>query len=152
MRRTTSLASLLKTADELIGGGVTPAAEQSSVSKLAAALEAVTEPVELAPNQPEQVDMDKLAEAVNILDTAAEIEVLKRMELFEEKAKGEGYSNDEIGEAIQKVAAARMKSTLPVLVALGFGNVESKKPSKFIDRLQAFTRQPAVSNAKTQGY
>lgn len=153
--RVASLASLLKTADELIAGGSEKIAakQESSIEKIAEALEAVSEPVEVrAPSQPETVDMDKLAEAINVLDTAAEIEMFKRMETFEEKAKSEGYTEEQIGEAMSKVAAARLKKSLPVMVALGFGLPKGKKPSQFIDRLQAFTRQPAVSNAKTQGY
>jgi len=155
--RVPSLASLIKTADEFIAGGSNKQeypAKDPFVEKMASALEETTEAVRIEPamSQPSLCDIEKIAEAVNVLDAAAEIESIKKLEAFREKAKSEGHAEEQIGEAIQKIAAANLKKSLPLLVALGFGVDKKPEPKELTSRLMAYSRQMANSNAKTQGY
>ena len=155
--RVPSLASLIKTADELIAGGSNKQeipARDLFVEKMASALEETTESVQIEPtkSQPSLTDIEKFAEAVNVLDAAAEIESIKKLEAFREKAVSEGHPEEQIGEAIHKIAAANLKKSMPLLVALGFGAEKTPEPKELTSRLMAYSRQMANSNAKTQGY
>ena len=152
----TPLATLLKTADEMIVGGHSKKASASLdpfVEKLAAALEGATESVQI--NSVELMstaELDKIAQAINVLDTAEEIETYKGLQTFEEKARGEGFSENDISEAMQKIAAVKLKNRMPLMVALSLNGQDLPKAKDLTSRLQALSRQGAQSNAKTQGY
>ena len=155
MRRVIPLASLIKAADELIEGGN----KQESVStdpfveKLAAALEGATESVGVEPGgNTSQADIEKIAEALNVIDAASGIEAAKSIDAFIGKARGEGYSDEQIDSALNKVAAAKLHQSMPLLVALGIGTGKRPNAKELGERLMAYSRQQATSNAKTQGY
>jgi DNA-binding phage protein len=152
----TPLSELLKTADQMIGSSVKEASAkpESFAEKIAAALEMNAQPVEVTPAVavPNAAELEKIAEAINVLDVAAEIEAIKGIQSFEKKARDNGHSEKDIAEALQKVSAAKLKERMPVMVALGLGLEKKPEAKPLTDRLQAFSRQDATSNSKTQGY
>lgn len=152
----TPLATLLKDADEMIAGGHSKTASaplDPFVEKLAAALEGATESVQVdSAALMGTAELDKIAYAINVLDTAEEIETHKSLQSFEKKARSDGHSENDISEAMQKIAAVKLKKRMPLMVALSLNSQELPKAKDLTSRLQALSRQGAQSNAKTQGY
>lgn len=161
MRYTPSLKKLYETADSFL-----ESADRSSLSKEASAskddkliklaeeLLSAEGGVEVAPNKVE-FDMDKVAEALNIIDAAADIDSIIKAEAFEKRAKEEGYSDEQIADALNKVAAARVKKNLPIMIALGLGGFTGEDKNNMIfekGRVQKYSKQPQLNNAGTQGY
>lgn len=63
-------------------------------------------------------EFEKVAKAVNKASALAEWEVLSNTDRFEEAAMAQGYTEEQIGEALSKIAAAKVKKNLDALVAL----------------------------------
>ena len=64
-------------------------------------------------------EMDKIAESINRLQAAAELEEILKLAVFEKKASDEGFTQDQIIEAISKIGAAKLKKNLPFLTTAG---------------------------------
>lgn len=83
-----------------------------------------------------EVDLEKVAMAVNRLYLAAEIDTIHRIQEFEKRAATEGFAPEQIEEALSKVAAAKTRRNLAVLMGLGHKlgpadkNVAPKHPTK----------------------
>lgn len=65
-------------------------------------------------------DFEKVAKEINIMAAQAELEVWGQAEQFREEALAKGYTNDQVSEALSKIAAQKIKKNLPELAALGF--------------------------------
>lgn len=163
MKYAPSMAELYRKADELISSSVpaeslsktaSTVAPDADVVKLADALTGAEGAVEVSADT-EVFDMDKVAESLNVIEAAAHIEILKKTELFEKRAKEEGYSDEQIRDALQKAAAAQTKKNLPIMVALGLADFRAPGTnSAYLDksRMQGDLKQPVKNNAETQGY
>lgn len=85
-------------------------------------------------------ELEKVAKQINKIAAQAEIEVLATSEAFREKALGEGYTEDQIDEALSKIAAQRIKKNLGALTAIGVlpvgfsdvNSLNSKQPVKAV--------------------
>lgn len=123
-----SLKQLLDRADEFIKNSSAhdqsfakeASAEKNEVEALVDLLTEASAEVSLEPSSnPDQAEMDKVAESLNRLQTAAELEELYKLARFSERAFEEGYSEEQIQEAFSKIAAARVAKNLPLLGAMG---------------------------------
>jgi len=83
----------------------------------AGALEKVAEAESVMPNQVDS-DFEKIAIALNRAEAASQLEYLEKLSQFENQAKDSGYSDDQIEEAIEKIAAKEVKHNLSILTAL----------------------------------
>lgn len=127
MRMVKPLAELLKQADELIkiGSSATiPSNDSSTVLSVADKLIG------------DDSSLDKVAEAICRLQVASVLETDIRVAGFEKKAREEGFSLEQIEEALSKVAAEKLHKNVASLVALGCSplgedkNKRSEKPNK----------------------
>lgn len=120
------LKNLLAEADAFIGTSASAPLNEvkphKEIEKIASLLGAANQPIDVD-LPPVPSEMEKAAAALNILHAAAEIDMAKRVESFVKKAEKEGYTPEQIDEALGKIAAKRLKESLPILTALGVGHV-----------------------------
>lgn len=67
----------------------------------------------------EEALIEKVAESMNRAHAAQELEIMHRFTQFEKRATESGFTSDQIEEAFSKIAAAKLKKNLPVLMGLG---------------------------------
>ena len=158
-----SLKSLLDRADELIKGSSAVAATKEAqdvrprdqVDDVAEVLVSATAPVAMPAGSEGWTEIEKTAMALNVLNAASEVDMIKRMEKFAAAARAEGYSDDQICEAMTKISAGKVAENLGTLVAMGVEGFGKDKNSKLLARRKlpvGIGRQPVVPNAKGLGY
>lgn len=121
------LKQLLAQADELIKSASVhtgalrkeASAHDSEVLALADLLTGASTDAISEFSERDQESIDKVAESLNRVQAAQEIEELLKLAQFKERAHGEGYSDDQIQEAFSKIAASKLAQSLPTLVSLG---------------------------------
>lgn len=125
MMRVKPLKTLLAQADELCGGtgmSKTASTPESEVSALAALLAGAETDIAIDydPEAIKQTEIDKIAESLNRVQTASEIDMVLKLSNFEKKAEAEGFTKDQIKEALSKIAAEKIAKNIPLLIAMGF--------------------------------
>lgn len=119
------LRDLIAEADRILGQTKTAASvvsdEVSSLADTLAFATAIEEQFALpgtnqAMHDPE---FEKVAKAINKIAAKIEWEVLKKADQFEEAALANGYTEAQVEEALSKIAAAKIKSHLSTMVAMG---------------------------------
>ena len=137
--RVKSLQTLLDQADQFCKGPAlskTASAQETEVSALASLLAGAETSVTINEDSvaTKQSEIDKIAESLNRVQTASEIDVVLQLSDFEKKARAEGFSDEQIGEAMSKIAAEKIAKNIPLLVAMGFvpmgGEDKNKLPIK----------------------
>ena len=78
---------------------------------------------------------------MNRVQTATELNILSKLAQFEDKANLEGYTEEQVGEAFDKMAAETLARNLPVLAAMGFVGMLGKDKNSL----------PKKPDGKTQG-
>jgi len=116
------LKDLIAEADKYLG--VTKVAAPSAsdeVSSLADTLAFATQIEEQfqTPEVQTSVEFEKVAKALNKIAASAELDAMVKSEQFENAALEHGYTNDQIKEALEKVAAKKLHKNLSNLTALG---------------------------------
>lgn len=119
MRMVKPLSELLAQADALTKVGASAVAGTPSVDSQ---VDAVVQALEGATQLPAG-DYEKVAEAFNRQYVASEIELYQRFQQFEKRALAEGYSPEQVEEALSKVAAKKTIENLPLLVSMGLVKV-----------------------------
>jgi hypothetical protein len=141
------LKALLEQADELIrGSGAGLSKEASTPDQVSALAEllagADTETtVEYDPSETKQAEIDKIAESLNRVQTAAELDMFFKLAHFEKRASEEGYSKEQVSEAMSKIAASKIAQSLPILAAMGFVGVKGEDKNSL----------PKTPSGKSQG-
>lgn len=130
--RVKPLKELLAQADALCGGPAMSkeaSAQESEVSALASLLASAETDVTVNYDSEayKQSEIDKIAESLNRVQTAAEIDVVLKLADFEKKAQAEGYTRDQIDEAFSKIAAEKIAKNIPLLAAMGFVGLLDKE-------------------------
>lgn len=120
-----SLRSLLDQADTFIKKASGPATEpaETSVSALVSILTGADTEVTLTPEEP--LSFEKSAEALNRLLASAEIEEFKKLAGFQKRAAAEGYTGEQIDEALMKLESEKIAKSLPLLATMGIVGVKS---------------------------
>jgi len=135
------LKTLLDQADELLRGSgqtlsKTASVQESDVSALAKLLAGADTDITVSydPIALKQAEIDKIAESLNRVQTATEIDVLLKLADFEKKARTEGFTTEQINEAFSKIAADKIAKNIPLLAAMGFvgftGEDKNTRPKK----------------------
>jgi len=111
-----NLSQLLKDADEIIEKKAlekksSPAISRDEVTKLAESLKAGTEA-----STNEWTPQEKLAHAIMLVATYANLPQLSKIASFEEKALKAGYSPSEVEAFIEKKAGIQNSVTLETLI------------------------------------
>lgn len=148
MKAVKPLSELLKQADEFTKVAspsvASRPAETAPVDAMASLLLSATEPVELdkvASEQPAEAEFEKLAEAFCRLHVAAVLDDASRVAAFEKKAAAEGYTPEQIDEALSKVAAEKTVKNLPLLTALSAAiGTGGKDVNALAPKKQGFSR------------
>lgn len=86
---------------------------------------------------------EKIAMAVNRAEALKQIEQFEKYAQFFEKAEAAGYSEAQISEAVEKLAAKELKTKLPALTALSANHVSGGEGKNSLD--------PKKVNAKDIG-
>jgi len=159
--RVKPLQELLDQADALCKGTAlskVASAQESEVSALANLLVGAETDVKVDydPEAFKQTEIDKIAESLNRVQTASEIDVVLKLADFEKKAQAEGYTQEQINEAFSKIAAEKIAKNIPLLAAMGFvgftgedKNSPTKKPDKKKSQRQLLGR---LDLTKSMGY
>lgn len=159
--RVKPLKALLEQADEFCKGPAltkVASAQESEASALASLLAGADADVTIHydPKALKQVEIDKIAESLNRVQTAAEIDVVLKLSDFEKKAQAEGFTSEQISEAFSKIAADKIAKNIPLLAAMGFvgfsgedKNSRPKEPEKKKTQAQLLGR---LSLTKSVGY
>jgi biopolymer transport protein ExbB/TolQ len=133
------LKELLLQADEFLGmpkqaSAVMPD-EVSSLAdtlKFASSIENGFVPAE---SEDINIDIEKTAKTLNKIAAQAELEVMIQCNAFEKAALADGYSREQINEALQKIAAKKVHKNLGVLVSIG-GLSPSKEDLNSLDTVK----------------
>lgn len=130
-------------------------ASVSNVENLVALLSQASEEVLIpdAQGPSATVEIEKVALAYNRLQTASCLDAMMKVASFEEKAKAEGYTNEQIEEVLSKTSAKKTLENLPILVAISGGltktedkNSRPKYPKKKPTMDQLLGRIPVTRN------
>lgn len=130
------LKDLFVEADKYLGQTKIAAHVSDEVSSLADTLAFATQleaqfEVPTATNE----DLEKVAKTLNKIAASAEIEVMLQTEQFQTAARTYGYTEEQINEALDKVAAAKIHKNLGVLTAMGV-LAPSKKDLNSLEHLK----------------
>ena len=68
-------------------------------------------------------EFEKTAKAINKIAAQVELEILTKTEQFEKAAKVKGYDEKQIGEALSKIAAAKVQKRLSELAEINVDSV-----------------------------
>jgi hypothetical protein len=123
--KTRPLKELLASADEMIKKSSPSAHTPSPLNKQASEVDEMVSILSSATNTvdansiTEDVLLEKVAESMNRAHAAHELDILHRFELFEKKASESGFTAEQIEEAFSKIAAAKLKKSLPLLMGMG---------------------------------
>jgi len=139
--RVKPLKTLLEQADEFCRSSSmskTASAEKSEASVLADILAGADANITIDYDSEavKQAEIDKIAESLNRVQTASEIDVVLKLAEFEKKAEAEGFTSEQISEAMSKIAAEKIAKNVPLLVAMGFvpvsgaGEDKNKLPTR----------------------
>jgi hypothetical protein len=120
------LKDLLDEADRILGqtktAGQSVTDEVSSLadtlafaSELEDQFVAVETPVETAPD----TDFEKVAKVINKVAATVELEVMAKTAQFREAAETQGYTEEQVTEALSKIAAKKIRKNLTEIAALG---------------------------------
>jgi hypothetical protein len=164
--RVKSLKTLLDQADQFCKSPAlskTASAQETEVSALANLLVGAETSVTINydPEAAKQTEIDKIAESLNRVQTASEIDVVLQLADFEKKAGAEGFSRDQIKEALSKIAAVKIAKNIPLLVAMGFvpvsgpgedKNALPKKPIKETKDKSQAQMLGSLNLSKSMGY
>ena len=113
------LKDLLQQADRFLGNTkVASAGASDEVSSLANTLQFATE-IEKSLNLDGNNEADDAARAMNKIAAQAELEVLIQCDQFEKAALADGYTKEQVDEALQKIAAKKMHKNLGLLASVG---------------------------------
>ena len=114
------LKDLIAEADRYLGQTKVAAnATTDEVSSLADTLAFATQLEESLLSSTVNTEFEKVAKALNKISAAAEIEVILNTKQFSEAAIKSGYTEEQISEALDKVAAQKIHKNLGTLVAMG---------------------------------
>lgn len=118
------LQALLEEADRILGQTKTAApAVADEVSSLADTLSFATQLEEQivggAHAEPTNIEFEKVAKVINKLAAQIELDVILKAEQFRTAAVAQGYTEEQVEEALSKVAAAKVKKNLSTLAAIG---------------------------------
>lgn len=136
----------------------TASASESEASALAGLLAGAETDITIQydPEALKQAEIDKIAESLNRVQTASEIDTVLQLAQFEKRAREEGFTNEQINEAFSKIAAEKIAKNVPLLAAMGFvgfsgddKNMRSKKPENKKSQAQLLGR---LGLAKSVGY
>lgn len=103
-----------------------------AIDQLIALMDSADAPVEIEKiaegEQMSEVQLEKAAEAFNRLQVAAALDNQARYALFEKKAQEAGYSDEQIEDALSKIAAEKVVKNLPMMLAtMGMVNSHADK-------------------------
>lgn len=121
------LKDLIAEADKFLGQTKTAAPVLSDeVSSLADTLAFATDIEEQfiqSENSGYSSEFEKTAKAINKIAAQVELEILTKTEQFEKAAKVKGYDEKQIGEALSKIAAAKVQKRLSELAEINVDSV-----------------------------
>jgi hypothetical protein len=147
-----SLSDLLKQADELLGKSSSEVEKTASpVDQVAALLEGASEEVSLEGAAP-STDFEKVALSLNRLHTANCLDTISKVASFEEKARAEGFDENQIQEALAKTAAKQMLDHLPLLVAMTDLPMQGKDKNKLKATPSEDKKQKRLPITENMGY
>jgi hypothetical protein len=121
------IKALLEAADALIGHSAdarekVASESHSDIDQLADRLLGATDAVDVSnkPAQPEGsfTEVEKTAMALNRIQCASYLDAMSKVAAFEKKAKSEGYTQEQIDEALSKTAAKSKLLSLPQFTAV----------------------------------
>jgi hypothetical protein len=92
-----------------------------------------------------QEEFEKVAEALNRAEARVEIDMLKKIAAFETKAQSQGYSQEQVNEAVNKIASQHLKKSLPILVGLEASGVSKGEGKNSLEKKKV----PAESIGQT---
>lgn len=148
------LATLLKEAEEF---GQEYGQTKTASSRAAAADSSVMDLANelLNADNVEELDstLEKTALAMNRANALAQIQTLQKLAQFRNKALSEGFSNEQVEEAVEKIAAKKLKENLKVLTAVSGATSQGHDYS--LERTHAPANelgQPAKGLTTTVGY
>lgn len=129
MRHVRPLSELLAEADSLIKTA-SPRLPIGEALELSSVLLSATDSIEVIPDA--DTSLEKVAEALNRLHVASLLDEFQKVDNFEKKAAENGFSPEQIGEALSKVAAEKTLRNLPFLMGLAPlpGDDKNKLPIK----------------------
>jgi len=116
------LRDLIMQADKYIGISKQASVMSDEVSSLANTLQFASEietGLGLSQNDNANLEFEKVAKAINKIAAKAELEVMIQSEQFEKAAIAEGYTKEQVSEALSKVAAKKVHKHLGTLASLG---------------------------------
>lgn len=147
-----SLKQLLDAADSLIKESSAPASLSKEASDEVSDVVNTILHSDTLLTEPTDSDLDRIVEAYNRSQAQSEIQEIEKLARFCELAEQNGYVDEQIQEAVVKIASSRMVKTVPALASLGFmsfGEDVNKLPvqSKTKER-----EQDRKSLVESQGY
>lgn len=148
------LPELLKQIDSVLGIEKKASAVVSDEVFALADVLSSAESIQGSTNSPEFADFEKVAIALNRVVAANQIREMQKLSSFTKKAKAEGYSEEQVEEAIQKVASTHLKKNIGLLSAIGAAglhtedkNTLEKRPVKAGSSGEASRRLPLTRSA-----
>jgi hypothetical protein len=116
------LKDLMLQADKFMGMPKQAAAVSDEVSSLADTLKFASEIEQSFSDTSASVDnaeFEKVAKAINKIAAQAELDVMIQSEQFEKAALAEGYTTEQVSEALNKLAAKKVHKHLGTILAIG---------------------------------
>jgi hypothetical protein len=77
---------------------------------------------------------EKVAMAINRAEALLQIETLQKIAHFEEQALKAGFTQEQIDEAVEKIAAKRTRDNLAVLIAVDGGIIPGKDKNTLVKK------------------
>ncbi len=148
------LPELLKQIDSVLGIEKKASSVVSDeVFALADVLSSASQ-IEKSAGSSEFADFEKVAIALNRVVAANQINEMNKLSSFVKRAKAEGFSDEQVEEAVQKVAASHFKKNIGLLGAIGGAglctddvNTLKKRPVKAGSSGEASRRLPLTRSA-----
>lgn len=151
------LPELLKQVDQILGIEKSAQAVQSDEVFALADVLASAEGLEKTAGSQETAvtpEFEKIAIALNRVVAAKQIMEFSKLAAFSKRAREEGYSDEQIDEALQKIASSHLKKNLGFLGAIsaaGMGSSDEnsleKRPVKASSLGEASRRLPLARSA-----
>jgi biopolymer transport protein ExbB/TolQ len=154
------LKELLAQADQFMGNYKQASASISDeVSSLADTLQfaaSIEQKFSPASNEPEETEFEKVAKSINIAAAKAELETMIQSNRFEKAALAEGFSKEQIDEALQKVAAKKVHQNLGLLATIGglapgkedLNSLDTKKQKEVGEEKRRFPATHSLGGAR----
>ena len=152
MRQVRPLSELLAAADSLTKTAAAPRSQMGAALELSSVLLSANTSVDVIPDT-DDVSYEKVAEALSRVYVASTLDAIHKVDAFEAKATENGFTPEQVGEALSKVAAEKTLRHLPFL--MGLAPLSGEDKNKLPNKPKAKLRSRLLGNydsTKNEGY